>query len=84
MIKGSKGLIRDLNTAVIETIIKYAPISRIDIAKETGLTKSTVSTIAQNLIDNGIVEETETAGKNIGRKSIPLMLKSECGYAAAI
>lgn len=69
MIIGSKFLIRDINTSnVLETVIKYAPISRVDIAKKTGLTKGTISSIVQNLLDNNLIVETSSVSNGIGRK----------------
>ncbi|MCI8341973.1 MAG: ROK family transcriptional regulator [Firmicutes bacterium] len=85
MVKGTKELIRDMNTSsVIETIIKHAPLSRIDISKITGLTKGTISSITQELIDSGLVEETGTFGNGVGRKSTMLKLKSNCGFIISI
>ncbi|MGE4214922.1 MAG: ROK family protein [Anaerotignaceae bacterium] len=85
MVKGSKELIRDINTTLIlETIIKNAPISRVDISKKTGLTKGTISTIVQNLMDLDWVMETGLVGNGIGRKSAMLQLNKTCGYCITL
>lgn len=85
MVIGSKELIRDINTSlVLETIIKDAPISRVDISKKTGLTKGTISTIVQNLMDLDLVLETGLLGNGIGRKSAMLQLNKICGYCITI
>ena len=53
MITGSKELIRDINsTLVLETIINKGPISRANISKVLGLTKTTVSSIVAKLIES--------------------------------
>ena len=80
MVIGSKELIRVINTSlIIETIIKNAPISRVDISTKTGLTKGTVSTIVQNLLDLDLVLETGFVSNGIGRKSAMLQLNKTCG-----
>lgn len=85
MVIGSKELIRDINTTrILETIIKFAPISRVDIAVRTGLTKGTISTIVQNLMDLDLVIETGLVGSGIGRKSAMLQLNKCCGYCISL
>lgn len=85
MVIGSKELIRDINTTLIlETIIKNAPISRVDISTKTGLTKGTISTIVQNLMDLDLVLETGFSGNGIGRKSAMLQLNKTCGYCITL
>lgn len=85
MVIGSKELIRDINTTLIlETIIKNAPISRVDISTQTGLTKGTISTIVQNLMDMDLVLETGFVGNGIGRKSAMLQLNKTCGYCISL
>ena len=85
MVIGSKELIRDINTTLIlETIIRFAPISRVDISVRTGLTKGTVSTIVQNLMDLNLVVETGFVGTGIGRKSAMLQLNKGCGYCVSL
>ena len=53
---GSKELIRDINFhLILEAIINEGPISRAGLAKHLGLTKATVSSIVQELLDSGLV-----------------------------
>ena len=52
---GSKELIRDINFhLILEAIINEGPISRAALAKHLGLTKATVSSIVQELLDSGL------------------------------
>ena len=58
MITGSKELIRDINsTLVLETIINKGSISRANISKALGLTKTTVSSIVVKLLEKDFVLE---------------------------
>ena len=85
MITGSKELIRDINTKlVLETIINYNAISRASIAKNLGLTKATISTIVQELINRKLVLEIGSDDTTLGRKPILLSLNKKAGYVVCI
>ena len=85
MIIGSKELIRDINTnLVLETIIDKSPISRAALSKELGLTKATISTIVQYLIDKQLVIEIGSDNTDLGRKPILLTFNKDAGYALCI
>ena len=59
---GSKELIRDINFhLILEAIINEGPISRAALAKHLGLTKATVSSIVQELLDSGLAREVGSA-----------------------
>ena len=82
---GSKELIRDINFhLILEAIINEGPISRAALAKHLGLTKATVSSIVQELLDSGLVREVGSAPAEKGRKPILLSLHQEAGYALAV
>ena len=82
---GSKELIRDINHhLVLETIIAKAPISRADLSKQLGLTKATISSIVQDLIEQKLVIEIGSADTSIGRKPTMLTLNAEAGYGVCI
>lgn len=82
---GSKELIRDINFhLILEAIINEGPISRAGLAKHLGLTKATVSSIVQELLDSGLVREVGNAPAEKGRKPILLSLHQEAGYALAV
>lgn len=59
---------------VLKLILANAPISRIELAKLTGLTKMTLSNIVSELIEEKLVEETGTTESNLGRKPIGLQV----------
>ncbi len=85
MIIGSKELIRDINSnLVLETIIDKSPISRATLSKELGLTKATISTIVQDLIDRHLVIEIGSDNTDLGRKPILLTYNKDAGHALCI
>lgn len=85
MVTGSKELIRDINsTLVLETIINTKPISRAAISKKLGLTKATISTIVQDLINKELVMEIGSDDTDLGRKPILLSFNKKAGYVISI
>lgn len=85
MVIGSKELIRDINNnLVLETIIQKSPISRAALSKELGLTKATISTIVQDLIDRNLVIEIGSDNTELGRKPILLTFNKQAGLALCI
>ena len=58
---------------VLNTIFDHEPVSRADIARLTGLTATTVSNVAAELLENGLVEE-ETLSTNLFRSIAKLIL----------
>ena len=83
--RGNRQLIKELNrTFVINTILKYEPISRTKIAQLTELSLSTVSNIVASLIKKGLVQETGEDKSKGGRKPIMLKLNPKAGLVIGI
>lgn len=75
---GSFSLMKRMNTALILNMIRErGTISRIDLAKETGLTAATVTNLTAELIENKLVQEFNTGVSTGGRK--PILLKINSG-----
>ena len=75
--------IRDINKQIVLTYIRdRAPISRAEIARETALQRSTVSSIVQTLVEESFVEEIGAGESSGGRK--PTMLKLRTDEPVAI
>ena len=75
--------IRDINKQIVLTYIRdRAPISRAEIARETALQRSTVSSIVDDLTSHGMIEEIGAGDSTGGRK--PTLLKIRTGIPAAI
>ena len=72
MSTGNQEYIRDMNRAlVLEAIANHPPLSRADLAKMLHLTKATVSTIVQELLDRQLVIE-------LGSRSEERRVGKEC------
>lgn len=67
--------LRELNLAtVLQAIYAQSPVSRAGVAVRTGLTRSTVSRLVDELIANGFVIERETEGSGMrGRPAVPIV-----------
>lgn len=63
-------------SVVISTLLRAAePMSRAELAKQTGLTKATMSLLVSILVDNGVVREgTPIVQSSYGRPSTPLLI----------
>lgn len=69
---------RDINRRVVLNLIrKHQPISRADLARQSGLQRSTVSVITDQLIDERWVTEGATGHLPRGRKPTYLHLNNE-------
>ncbi len=80
-----QGFIRKLNTAVLlDALRRFAPLSRADLAARTGLNRSTVSIIVNNLIEEGFVQETDFQNSKIGRPGMLLVLNPKGGFAVGV
>ena len=59
-ISGDQSLLREINRmAIVRAVQQGAGLSRADLAKATGLTKSTVGLLVQDLIDSGWLCESD-------------------------
>ena len=70
----SSGIARDMNRdVVLELIRAHQPISRADLSRHSGLQRSTVSLIVEQLLDEGWIREGAPARLPRGRR--PTLLK---------
>src|SRR5919202_1545626 len=75
--------IRDINRQfVLNYIREREPVSRADIARGTELQRSTVSTIVEELKDEGLIEEIGAGVSTGGRR--PTMLRLRAAGATAV
>jgi glucokinase-like ROK family protein len=78
-------LVRKVNKSIVlNTLRLQAPISRADVAKTTGLNRSTVSNIINSLIDEGLVWENELQDSRGGRPAISLALRPDGGAVIGV
>ena len=74
-------LMREMNIALIlQCLNRQAPLSRARLARITGLTKATVSSLINELIDAGFIREVGIVNGHKGRPSIQLELDPDVGY----
>jgi N-acetylglucosamine repressor len=59
---------------ILRTVYDFGPISRADVARNTGLTRTTVSDVVADLLDDGIVEEVGRGPSSGGKAPILLSL----------
>lgn len=73
---GDQQLVKRINRSVLLRLLRRrSDLSRAQLAQESGLTKSTVSLLVRELIDEGWVTETGlAAAQGLGRPSTPLRL----------
>lgn len=69
---------------VHETIRLYAPISRADVARRTGLTAQTISNLVRQLVDAGLVVETARATGGRGAPPIQLEVNPDAAFAVGL
>lgn len=82
---GNSHLIHNLNQAGIFRLIhKYSPISRKELADNTGYSAATVSNHVRKLIENGYLIETEKGDSTGGRKPVYLTVNPEKGYIIVV
>lgn len=75
--------IRNINKQIVLNYVRERePISRAEIAKETALQRSTVSSIVNSLIEEGFIKEVGAGESSGGRK--PTMLELRTDEAVAI
>ncbi len=83
--RGSRELLRDLNSSLLIELVREArPISRADLARQSGLSPATVSNIVGRLIERGILVEVATAPANGGRPPVLLDIDATGGYVIGI
>lgn len=72
------------NKTVIDLLRKEAPLSRANLAALTGLNRSTVSSIIDELINEGWVKETTYQSDKVGRPGLLLEINPGGGFAVGI
>ena len=75
-ITGDQSLLKRINRMALVGLVKAQPgVSRADLAKHTGLTKSTVSILVKGLIHEGwLCERAVPAAGGVGRRPTPLSI----------
>jgi predicted NBD/HSP70 family sugar kinase len=76
---GDQTLLKRINRVALIRQVKAEPgLSRVDLAERTGLTKTTVGMLVQELIQEGWLCQSEPSpGQGVGRPPLPLALDPE-------
>ena len=61
------------NRRLVLDLIRRQPISRAEVAKTTGLTRASVTLIADELIGQGLIRETHPVASGVGRR--PMLME---------
>ncbi|EKF20220.1 ROK family transcriptional regulator [Nitratireductor pacificus] len=69
---------------VMEAIVHCGPISRASVAKQTGLSKQTISEIARQLEDDGWIRETGRTSGHVGRSAVTYEIVPDAACIATI
>lgn len=78
-------VMRQVNKRLILNHIRLRPISRAELAEETGLTRASVTQIVEELIGEGMVIETSVIGRTrLGRRSTQLAVNPKAGAIFAV
>ncbi len=77
---GNQALVREINLAMVMNQVRAnAPVSRAAVAEMTGLNKTTVSSLVQELLDYRLLRETGLASAGAGRPAVMLELNPAGG-----
>jgi len=78
---GNQMLVREINLAtVMNALHRESPLSRASLAEMTGLNKTTVSSLVQELIDTGFIHEIGFNSAGAGRPSVLLEFNPAAGF----
>lgn len=77
----------DVNRSrVLRTLCDHGPLSRAELARLAGVPRATIGTIAQGLVDDGLLEEAapvREAGR-VGKPGRPLWFRADAGLCVAV
>src|SRR5512146_2808434 len=77
--------LREINlSAVLRLIYDEAPVSRAQLAPKTGLNKSTISSLVEDLLERRLIHETGINSAGKGRPATLLEINPEAGAVVAV
>ncbi len=68
----------------MQAIVHCGPISRASIAKQTGLSKQTISEVVRLLEEDGLIRETGRTSGHVGRSAVTYELVPEAAFVGAV
>ncbi len=78
--------VKNLNKRIILDMIRFTPggTSRAELARQIGLTRSAITSIINDIIDDELVRETESGPATGGRRPVLLEINPKRGYVVGI
>jgi predicted NBD/HSP70 family sugar kinase len=70
--------------SILQLIHSGMNYSRLDIARKTGLSPSSITAIIRSLMAKKLVTEASPVSHNVGRKPIPLGIRGEAGFLVGV
>ncbi|MBW8348543.1 ROK family transcriptional regulator [Bacillus sp. IITD106] len=84
-IRGNQQMLREINKSLLLNLIYlHGPISRVELARLTKLSPTTVSVLVEEIMNEGIIHETGTSGSGVGRKMTMLEINANNGYVVGV
>ncbi|SDC67855.1 Sugar kinase of the NBD/HSP70 family, may contain an N-terminal HTH domain [Paenibacillus sp. UNCCL117] len=78
---GNQQMLRDINKSLLlHLVYHHGPISRVDLARRTKLSPTTVSVLMEDAIREGMIHETGTSGSGVGRRMTLLDIREDNGF----
>ncbi|GMA64902.1 ROK family transcriptional regulator [Alicyclobacillus fastidiosus] len=83
---GDQSYIKNLNRSIVLNLLRYqGPLSRVEIARRTGLTKATISSIVDELISEKYVSELgHVSSSGVGRRAVLLEFNPAVGSVIGV
>jgi glucokinase-like ROK family protein len=79
------GFVREMNlSSVLRLIYSEAPISRARLATKTGLNKSTISSLVEDLLERKLIHETGINNAGTGRPAMQLEINAKVGAVVGV
>lgn len=75
---------KEYNRKLFLRLLRMAPLSRAEIARRMGLTRAATTLIADELLAEGLIEETTCSATYRGRTPVPLKLRCGAVYAVGV
>ena len=80
-----QSFVRELNlSSVLRLVYNKAPISRAQLATRTGLNKSTVSSLVEDLLDRNLIHQTGINSAGTGRPAMQLEINPHVGCIVGV
>jgi N-acetylglucosamine repressor len=84
-VRAHRGIVREINRSIVLDLIRSEqPISRADLARRMQIPRGMVTTLIDDLLEEGVVLESATANTTRGRKPTLLHIRTHDRYAIAV